>query len=81
MFTLNFGEINLINLAKEQVEILMCSNYLRTLTNCLGLMLYKILSAFSLSPRLSMIAKRSFDASFWKKNILTSQKEKKKNDS
>lgn len=38
------------------------------LTNCLGFILYKILSAFSLSPRLSIIASNNFDALFFSSN-------------
>lgn len=53
----------------------------QALTSSLGLMLYRILSAFSLSCLLSMIAKSSFEALFWKegkkKPAITASSQKK----
>ena len=42
----------------------------KQLTSCFGFMLYKILSAFSLSWRLSMMAKRSLEALFCLANYM-----------
>lgn len=52
----------------NRICLLLCNCLHYTHTSSLGLMLYSILSAFSLSWRLSIIARSSLEALFWAKD-------------
>lgn len=54
--------------SSDNIHLTLCDDTCGVIhTSSLGLMLYSILSAFSLSWRLSIIARRSLEALFWEK--------------